>query len=1011
METSPYGRRLLPCVLDELARAEPQRLFAAIPKSADISEGFRDITVADVARCVDFMAAWIEGQFGRSEVFETVSYIGIPDLRGVVVFYAAVKCGYKLLLPSPRNPPSMNLSLMNRTESTKLLYAAEATPIIKPLLTLSPTLHDVAIPAFDDMLNSTPDHYPYNKEFDKAINEPLVVLHSSGSTGPPKPITMTNGSFAVLDYERTLPTVPGREKMDHSIWNFEGEARVYSVFPFFHVMCPVFNDACPVLGPPNMIPDGNLLKHVLRQQKIRALVLVPAVVEQLLNEPNGLDFFRNIDYLCYGGAPMNPIVGDRLSKVTKLVSPFGQTEIFSQPELAVEPEDWQWHEFNPHMQHEMQIYDPNEGTYELVIFADESNKDRAGLYHNLPGVTEYRTKDLFTRHPHKSRLYKYYGRKDDIIVLANGEKFNPLALEMKIQSHPLLKGALVTGNGRTQTALIIEPKDPLGDEEERSGLLKQLWPFVEESNSLASGQGRIYSGKVICAAPEKPLVRTAKGTIVRKLSEEAYKDELEVLYSSTESQDSHSTVELKGTVDHDLPTIVEFVRRIFATSFPPASMIDEDEDFFTHGLDSIQTLEIVASLKRNLQKQSKPASWVSPRAIFQNSSLAEFSRFVKHVLDNGAVPEAVSEATLAQSVNEIVERFVRTLPEKSPLQANRTPNTSIIALIGSTGYLGSNVVATLLKRPSVSRIYCLNRSSDAKRRQEEALVKIDRSLQPLLKKLEYMAIELGKPLFGLPQDEYDILVHEVGVVVYNSWRLDFGHTIRSFEPFFHATGELIKLSTVSHHNIYIVFVSSLTSVGNFAKTSMIPEGPVEAASAAVNTGYAQSKFAAERILTAASQTSGVPVSIVRIGQIGGPTDSENQKWADQPWISSLIRTSRELKCAPNHVSKIDWTPVDTVAAILADLILQRKASGINFANIWSSEHRPWELLLKILDDIMDADDVARLPALKLLDYYDALGDGMETVDCETGYASRISQTPVRPVTRQMLERWLQDWDL
>lgn len=104
-----------------------------------------------------------------------------------------------------------------------------------------------------------------------------------------------------------------------------------------------------------MIPDGNLLKHVLRQQKIRALALVPAVAEQLLNEPNGADFFRNVDYLCHGGAPMNPVVGNRLSKITTLVSPFGATEIFSQPELVVAPEDWQWHEFNPYMKHEMQV--------------------------------------------------------------------------------------------------------------------------------------------------------------------------------------------------------------------------------------------------------------------------------------------------------------------------------------------------------------------------------------------------------------------------------------------------------------------------------------------------------------------------------------------------------------------------------------------------------------------------------------------------------------------------------
>lgn len=104
-----------------------------------------------------------------------------------------------------------------------------------------------------------------------------------------------------------------------------------------------------------MIPNGDLLKDILRQQKVRALALVPAVAEQLLNEPNGDAFFRDLDYLCHGGAPMNPTVGDRLSKLTRLISPFGSTEIFSQPELVVSSEDWQWHEFNPYMKHEMQV--------------------------------------------------------------------------------------------------------------------------------------------------------------------------------------------------------------------------------------------------------------------------------------------------------------------------------------------------------------------------------------------------------------------------------------------------------------------------------------------------------------------------------------------------------------------------------------------------------------------------------------------------------------------------------
>ena len=93
-----YGQRLLPSVLDELAQTNPSHLYGAIPKTADVGQGFYDVTVADLARCVNFMANWISDRFGRSDRFETFTYIGVSDFRGIIVFLAAVKCGYKVRL-------------------------------------------------------------------------------------------------------------------------------------------------------------------------------------------------------------------------------------------------------------------------------------------------------------------------------------------------------------------------------------------------------------------------------------------------------------------------------------------------------------------------------------------------------------------------------------------------------------------------------------------------------------------------------------------------------------------------------------------------------------------------------------------------------------------------------------------------------------------------------------------------------------------------------------------------
>ena len=98
-QQTPYGRRLLPCVLDDEAQANPLRVFAAIARSTELSQGFQDISFRQVANAVNATAYKLQAVFGSQldHEFETLTYIGTPDLRYNVVFYAAVKCGYKVI--------------------------------------------------------------------------------------------------------------------------------------------------------------------------------------------------------------------------------------------------------------------------------------------------------------------------------------------------------------------------------------------------------------------------------------------------------------------------------------------------------------------------------------------------------------------------------------------------------------------------------------------------------------------------------------------------------------------------------------------------------------------------------------------------------------------------------------------------------------------------------------------------------------------------------------------------
>lgn len=91
----------------------------------------------------------------------------------------------------------------------------------------------LTIAEVDELLRTEPvPEYAYNKTFDGASGEPFCVLHTSGSTGHPKPIVWKHSMLATLDATRLLPEHSGRPPW---VVVFEEGDRFYSSFPFYHV--------------------------------------------------------------------------------------------------------------------------------------------------------------------------------------------------------------------------------------------------------------------------------------------------------------------------------------------------------------------------------------------------------------------------------------------------------------------------------------------------------------------------------------------------------------------------------------------------------------------------------------------------------------------------------------------------------------------------------------------------------------------------------------------------------
>lgn len=851
---------------------------------------------------------------------------------------------------------------------------------------------------------------------------------------------MTYGSFAVLDRERKLPTVAGRKNRDWSIWDFgPSGGKFYTIFPYFHlagflstVINPILTEASsPVLGPALMPPSATLMKEVMKHQKLRALYIPPSIAEQILQEPNGLDLFRDLDFVCYTGGPFSQKAGDTLAQVTELLPLYGSTEAFQVPQLSPQDplRDYAYMEWNPIYKVEMQPSDDEPGAFELVLFADADTKNMSALNHNLPGIREWRTKDLFKRHPnpHKPDLWSYYGRRDDIVVLSNSEKFNPVPMELIIQGHPMLTGAVVIGQGRHQAALLVEPKVHVIGKET---LLKEIWPQIEQANAIAPAQGRILRSKILVASPEKPFVRAGKGTIVRKLTEKTYASEIETLYSQEADKAPISSSQMPSLrPSFSLESVSGFVREAVVLALPSAAALSGSDELFAHGLDSLKCIDLCKTLKFGLQEisGSDDPSWITAQIIYEHPNIEKLSAILHEFVNSGKLPKGRSEHNnRVPEIQAMVEKYTDSLPSQQLPLSNIPTSHLSVALTGSTGSLGIEMLVRFVKDPHISRIFCLDRSSDAQQRQENALSERFTTTEQELKKIAYFAVDSSVPQLGLAAQDFDILVENVDVIVHNAWKIDFNQPLSSFESQVQGVRTLIDLSIRSRRKPRIMFVSSVASVMNWAMSvgkGFAPETvPSDDSPTALGTGYAESKYIAERVLHEANQRSGVPVSILRIGQIGGSTMQSDVTFARQEWLASLIETSMTMGLMPTNVSLVDWIPINELASAILDIFhCQNPSVGPQVFNLVNPNPLKWDALIETLIKHfgMKAKPIPLVqwveelrksttftPAAKLLGFFEALGQGIE-VRYRTTNSATASKTfrQMRPVG----ERWVVDW--
>jgi nucleoside-diphosphate-sugar epimerase len=797
---------------------------------------------------------------------------------------------------------------------------------------------------------------------------------------------------------------------------------VFGIVTELHV--PIAHLVTTVVYPPRMYNDplaqpviptsDNMIQH-LESIKCNVLMTVPTFLEQMVESDEAIEVLKKLESVTFGGGPLPVKVGHKLwAAGVQLTSGYGGTEfgipIAPPSKQDIADGDWMWTRFAEDQK--LRWVPQGDETYELQILSTEYHQM---AIENLPDVRGYATADVFVKHPTKE-MWRIVGRADDVIILVSGEKTVPAPMESIIGSSPLVQGVVMFGRERNQVGVLLEPRPEyaidINDEKAVAEFRNQIWPAIEEANKSSPAFSRIFKEMILITSKEKPMLRAPKGTVQRKATVNAYEAEINALYetvdASSEAPDGLAAPSAWTTEGLEA-WLLEHARIISSKS-----SIDPQADIFAQGFDSLSVTylrnKILGALRKSPDPEIKKAAAHIPiNIIFENPTIQQLSAHISAIVNHTGTPGLDFIAEHKQAINAVIEKYSVGLsgPADGVLPSSPLIEPAVVLLTGSTGGLGSFLLSELLKSPVVQRVFAFNRPSSSKsigERQKSAFK--DRGLPVDLldsNKLVYVETDASLQKCGLSPAQYEEIRNSVTLIIHNAWRLDFNLTISSFEDSVRASRNLIDLGLDSPRkkNLRFLFTSSVGSAQGWdnAKGPFPEEVQLDPA-VAVGAGYGEGKYATERIIV----QSGLHVTSLRIGQIAG---GHGGSWSTTDWFPIIVKSSIALGALPEAAGAVSWLREEEVATAILETAFAKEAPPPAL-NVFNPRNAPWAEIIafvrraiikrKVLvgEDILPIvpfgewfqlleskaetateDDLVKIPAIKLLDFFRALARGDE----------------------------------
>ncbi|KAA8650692.1 uncharacterized protein ATNIH1004_003380 [Aspergillus tanneri] len=665
------------------------------------------------------------------------------------------------------------------------------------------------------------------------------------------------------------------------------------------------------------------------------------------SEPSILATLRPLDFVAVGGGAIKPVIGEKLhSQGIPLLNHYGATEIGAVAHIFIPDRSYDWH------------YLRLRSDFGLQVKSIESDNV---LHCKLIGYPfgwgrAFEVQDLLERNPASidDVEVKILGRKDDVIVLATGEKVLPQLLEETLNVKTGIKTAVVFGEHRETVGVLIEPQQPIAPAEYQ-GFINKVWMWIDEVNHRVDRHARVPSHDAVVVVPEgKSIPRSDKGSVMRNEVSRVFADEIERAYWSLSKNDIYL----------DPANALPGLRALIQASLGDRikTSIANESDFFDLGMDSLEATRLSRRLNSLPNRASFPGltEEVRPDFIYQHPTLSSLA---------GAMTGEPASQPGYQRALEMQDTL------REALNCIRRAGSEVVLLTGSTGTLGVHMLEILCRNPHVKSIVCVNRPQpgvDAWTRQEEACRSKGIQLPNSGKdKIVFFQTATHDHHLGLPTEVYTSLTSRVTHIIHNAWPMDFKRQLSSFQAPIQSLCNLIQLAKDIHTlrpNVVprLVFTSSIAVTGRYPERR-VAEQRMTDPNWAVAMGYAEAKWVCEGLLDDAAQASPgsfQPV-IVRLGQLSGSNHSGF--WTKTEHLPTLVSTSAKIGALPNIQGSYSWLPMDIAGRVVSEITLSD--SQQHFYHVENPIRQPWaDLLISLRSEL----------GLSLVEYEDWIKQARQT---------------------------------